>query len=187
MIDESFDVTMIRRLNWGCGTHPQPGWINSDLKDGPGIDLTCDIRDGLPLNDASLDYVTSIHALPMISYPDLVPVLGELRRVLCDGGVLRLALPDLDKGLRAYLDGDRSHFMVPDSDEPTLSGKLIVHLLWYGYSVTLFTKEFACGLLLRAGFRSVTVCAFRETASQFPDIVELDNREHESFFIEAVK
>ena len=30
----------VRRLNWGCGTHPQPGWINSDLKDDAGIDIS---------------------------------------------------------------------------------------------------------------------------------------------------
>ena len=37
-----------RRLNWGCGEHPEPGWINSDIKDGPGIDLSCDHRAGSP-------------------------------------------------------------------------------------------------------------------------------------------
>lgn len=177
----------VRRLNWGCGQYPEPGWINSDVKDDPGIDISCDIRGGLPLDDDDLDYAVSIHALPMIPYPDLVPVLEELRRVLRPGGVLRLALPDFDKAVHAYLAGDRSHFLVPDEDEPTLSGKMIVHLLWYGYSVTLFTEEFARSLLLRAGFRHVDVCAFRETGSSFSAIVELDNREHESFFIEAVK
>ena len=176
-----------RRLNWGCGQHPEPGWINSDLKDDPGIDISCDIRNGLPLEDDGLDYVVSIHALPMIPYPDLVTVLQELRRVLRPGGILRLALPDFDKAVRAYQAGDRSYFLVPDEDEPTLSGQMIVHLLWYGYSVTLFTEEFARSLLLRAGFRKVDECGFRETASPFPEIVELDNREHESFFVEAVK
>jgi SAM-dependent methyltransferase len=177
----------VRRLNWGCGARGEPGWVNSDLKDGPGIDISCDIRGGLPLDDDCFDYVVSIHALPMISYPDLVPVLEELRRVLRPSGVLRLGLPDLDKALHAYLHADRSHFLVPDSDELTLSGKLIVHLLWYGYSVTLFTAEFARSLLVRAGFRRVDDCNLGETSSAYSGIVELDNREHESFFIEAVK
>jgi hypothetical protein len=60
----------IRRLNWGCGTHPEPGWLNSDSKEGPGIDISCDIRAGLPLEDDSFDYVASIHALPELPYPD---------------------------------------------------------------------------------------------------------------------
>jgi hypothetical protein len=69
----------------------------------------------------------------------------------------------------------------------TLSGKLIVQLTWYGSVRTPFTWEFARELLLRAGFRRVARCAFRLTSSRYGDIVELDNRERESLFVEAVK
>ncbi len=177
----------VRRLNWGCGAAGEPGWINSDLKDGPGIDISADIRDGLPLPDDSLDYIVSIHALPMISYPDLVPVLQELRRMLRTGGVLRLGLPDLAKGIEAYLRGDRDYFLVPDEDVHSFGGKFVVHMLWYGYSVTLFTADFAEELLRSAGFTAVHHCSYRGTASTHPDIVALDNREQESLFVEAVK
>jgi SAM-dependent methyltransferase len=175
------------RLNWGCGAHPEPGWVNSDLKDDPGIDLSCDIRNGLPVADATFDYAVSIHALPMIPYRELVPALQELRRVLRPGGVLRLGLPDLDKAIEAYRSGDRSYFLVPDDDEPTLGGKLIVQLLWYGWSVTLFTEDFTLDLLQRAGFRDVRLCSFRQTASEHAAIVSLDNREHESLFVEGTR
>ena len=43
----------VRRLNWGCGGHTLPGWINTDVKEGPGIDLSCDSRNGLPLETGS--------------------------------------------------------------------------------------------------------------------------------------
>ena len=177
----------VARLNWGCGEHPEPGWINSDLKDGPGIDISCDIRDGIPLDDASLDYIVSVHALPMISFPDLVPVLEELRRLLKPGGVLRLCLPDVERGIRAYLDGNRDYFLVPDDDVRSLGGKFVVHMLWYGYSVTMFTEDFVHELLEKARFSRVVPCRFRETHSPWPEIVELDNREDESLFVEAVK
>ena len=175
------------RLNWGCGGHGEPGWINSDMKDGPGIDITVDIRDGLPLEDASLDCVVSIHALQMIAYPNVVQVLGELRRVLRPGGVLRLGLPDFDKAIDAYRRGDRGYFVVPDSDESTLSGKAIVQLLWYGWSTLLCTSEFVLDLLVRAGFSEVRACDFRQSASDLPGITDLDNRPDESFFVEAVR
>jgi predicted SAM-dependent methyltransferase len=177
----------LKRLNWGCGDAGVPGWINSDLKEGPGIDITADIRQGLPLDSDSLDYIVSIHALPMISYPDLVPVLRELWRLLAPGGVLRLGLPDLDRGIQAYLRGDREYFLVPDDIVHSHGGRFIVHMLWYGYSVTLFTADFIEELLLRAGFSRVEHCGFRDTRSRHPDIVELDNREQESLFVEAVK
>ncbi len=178
----------IRRLNWGCGAAGEPGWINSDLKDGPGIDLTADIRQGLPLERDSLDYIVSIHALPMISYPDLVPVLQELRRVLKPGGVLRLGLPDLDRSIAAYLRRDPVFFQVPSSEVDSYGGRFIAHLLWYGYTVTLFTPDFIQELLGKAGYRQVRMCAFQQTGSEYaPGILELDNREAESMFVEAVK
>ena len=177
----------VKRLNWGCGEHPEPGWINSDVKHTPGIDISCDIRAGLPLDDESVDYAVSIHALPEIPYPDLVPVLRELRRVLKPGGVLRLALPDLDKGIRAYLNQDGDYFLIPDEDAETIGGKFILQMVWYGYSRSLFTHDFTEEILRKAGFSELAQCEFRKTASRFPEIVELDSREKESLFIEATK
>jgi predicted SAM-dependent methyltransferase len=180
-------VSTVSRLNWGCGGDPRPGWINSDVKDDPGIDLVCDIRAGLPLENDSIDYAVSIHALPEVPYDNLVPVLEELRRVLKPGGVLRLALPDLDKGLAAYQRGDRDFFLIPDEQWSDIGSKLIVQLVWYGYSRTLFVRGFVGELLNKAGFVDVRHLAYRETASPFSDIVDLDNREQESMFVEASK
>jgi predicted SAM-dependent methyltransferase len=179
--------TTIKRLHWGCGSWCPPGWINSDQKEGPGIDISCDIRDGLPLDTGSMDYVVSIHALPEVPYPDQVPVLRELRRVLKQDGVLRLGLPDLDRTIQAYLREDRTYFQVPDEEARSIGAKFIVHLIWYGYSRTFFTRDFVEELLLKAGFSRVDRCAYGETHSPHPEIVELDNREGESLFVEAIK
>lgn len=177
----------IRRLNWGCGEVGEPGWINSDRKGGPGVHLPCDILDGLDLDSDSILYCVSIHALPEIALPDIVPALQELRRVLEPDGVLRLGLPDLDRAIEAYRREDADYFMVPDDAASTLGGKLITQMLWYGYSRTLFTYDSIRQQLLRAGFREVVRCGFGETRSRYPDVVALDNRPGESLFVEAVK
>ncbi len=180
--------TQIKRLNWGCGSWAEPGWINSDIKEGPGIDISCDIRDGLPLEDDSMDYIVAAHALPEIPLTELVPILQELRRVLKPNGVLRLSLPDLLKGVAAYQRNDRDYFLIPDEDAQSIGAKLIYQLIWYGYSRTLFTADFIEEMLLKAGFREVNHCGYKETKSPFGDgILELDNREQESLFVEAVK
>jgi SAM-dependent methyltransferase len=177
----------VRRLNWGCGNWKMAGWINSDIKDEPGVDLVCDIRDGLPLPDDDLDYAVSIHALPEIPYRDLLGAIAELRRVLKPGGVLRLGLPDVERGIRAFLANDRDYFLVPDKDAATIGGKLVTQLVWYGWSKSLFTYDFTEELLVKAGFREVLECSYHQTKSSFPEIVEIDSRERESFFVEAVK
>jgi hypothetical protein len=60
-------------------------------------------------------------------------------------------------------------------------------MLWFGYSVSMFTSEFTHELLRRAGFAEVRDCGYRETGSEHEGITELDNRERETFFVEAVK
>lgn len=177
----------LQRLNWGCGNDTPAGWINSDVKDQPGIDVVADIVEGLPLDDESMDCIVSIHALPMISYPDLVPVLRELRRILKPAGILRLALPDVHKGIEALQRGDRSYFLIPDEDVQSVGGKFVVHMLWYGYSVTLFTADFIEELLYKAGFSDVAHCGYRDSRSGVEGITDLDNRPHESLFVEATK
>ncbi len=179
--------TEVRRLNWGCNNHSLPGWINSDRWPVPGVDLVCDILEGLPLESESIDYAVSIHALPEVVYEEIGPVLRELRRVLKTGATLRLGLPDLERNIEAYLNRERQHFLIPDGDAATLGGKLGMQLTWYGHCRTLFTYDFAEELLLRAGFASVARCHYRQTSCPHPEIVSLDNRERESFFCEAVK
>ena len=179
------ETSKIRRLHWGCGSIRPSGWINSDLKERPGIDISCNILEGLPLGDESIDYISSQHTLPELKIYDQVYALRELRRVLKPLGVLRLSLPDLDKAIAAYQSGRRDYFLIWDWE--TISGNFITQVLWYNLIYTPFTYEFAEELLRKAGFKDVRRVGYRQTASPYPEIVELDNREEESFYVEAFK
>jgi SAM-dependent methyltransferase len=173
------------RLHLGCGRHAVPGWVNADLRAAPGVDLRIDIRRGLPLRDAAVDGIVAIHVLQDLSWLDIPPALGEMKRVLKPGGVLRLGLPDLDRAIDAYRRGDAAYFYVPDSDARRLGAKLVTQIIWYGSVRTPFTFDFALECLERARFGSVRRCAFGETFSGDPAIASLDNRERESLFVEA--
>lgn len=176
----------VTRLNWGCGPHPAPGWINADLRSYPGVDLCGDIREGLALADASIDYAVAIHVLQDLPWGDIPSALVELKRVLKRGGVLRLGLPDLDRAIDAYRRGDAGYFHVPDADAQAIGAKLVTQIVWYGSVRTPFNWDFAQEVLRHAGYREVVRCRFRETASRHAEITSLDNRERESLFVEAL-
>lgn len=175
------------RLNIGCGKFPRPGWINLDNKIRPGVDCVADLRADLPLPDGSVDYAVAIHVLPHIPLAGLASALGRIRRVLKPGGVLRLALPDLEKAMEAYRRGDAGYFAVPDTEWRSLGAKLVAQIIWHNDLVTPFTYDLAAEALGKAGYSAIARCAFHETRSRFPEIVELDNRERESFFVEATR
>lgn len=174
-----------RRLNCGCGPQPAQGWLNADLRDFPGVQLRGDLRDGLPLPDACLDYAVAIHLLQDLPWHDLPAALAELQRVLRPGGALRLALPDLERAIAAWQRGDHAYFHVPDGDARSIGAKLVTQIIWYGSVRTPFTWDFAQELLDEAGFVDIRRAAFGETGTGLPEITALDNRERESLFVEA--
>jgi len=177
----------VTRLHIGCGKFPRPGWINLDNKVRPGVDCVADLRADLPFPENFADYAVAIHVFPHIPLAGLVPALARVRRVLKPGGVLRLALPDLEKAIEAYRQRDTSYFAIPNAQWKSLGAKLVAQIVWHNDLVTPFTYDLAAEALMKARFAAVTHCEFRHTNSRFLDIVSLDNRERESFFVEATK
>jgi SAM-dependent methyltransferase len=175
----------VRRLHFGCGRITPEGWLNADIRPGERVDLCCDVLAGIPLDDDSIDYISSQHALQEIKVLDQIRAFRELRRVLKPGGVLRVVLPDLDRAIDAYQSGRDAYFRPRDWE--SIDGNFITHIVWYSNTRTLFTCAFALELLRKAGFADVRRVAYRITASPHPEIVELDSREPESFYVEAVK
>jgi SAM-dependent methyltransferase len=178
--------TRVRRLNWGCGRDARRGWINADWTAGPGVNVVADIREGLPIENETIDYAVAVHALQELAYTELGPALAELHRILRAGGSLRVVVPDLDADIRAYMEHD-DDFLVPADPITSRGGRFIAHILESGRFRTPFTFDFAEELLVGAGFVDVTRCTYGETASGFQEIVELDSRERESIFIEATR
>jgi SAM-dependent methyltransferase len=165
----------------------RPGWLNCDLQDLPGVNLRCDLRRGIPLRSDCADCIAAIHVLQDLDYCAFVPALRELRRVLKPGGMLRLALPDLDKALHAYINGDARYFHVPDEHARSLGAKLVTQLIWYGSVRTPCNFDFVQETLAGAGFRDIRRCAFGQSPSRWAALAGLDNRERESLFVEAAK
>jgi len=89
-------------LNLGCGSIAHPDWNNLDLYAGDHV-LWHDLRNPLPFAAGTFDAVYSSHVLEHFSPDAGERLLTECRRVLKDGGILRLAVPDLERLCAEYL------------------------------------------------------------------------------------
>lgn len=92
-----------RMLNVGCGGRRHPDWCNIDLESsGPDV-ILCDIRNGLPFPNSSFEFVYHSHVLEHLSLVQAYKLIKECHRVLVPGGMLRVAVPDLESIARNYL------------------------------------------------------------------------------------
>ena len=83
------------KLNLGCGRHPMPGWVNIDIRDGPGVDYRIDLDKPNALQEFGTGEVTQVRALGIFEHlwhwEDL---MLEIARVLKPGaGLVEIRVP----------------------------------------------------------------------------------------------
>lgn len=94
----------MRCLNLGCGLRFHADWVNVDLvAAAPGV-RSHDLRRGIPYPDESFDLVYHAHLLEHFPKKTAPLFLLECRRVLKRAGVIRIAVPDLERIARGYLE-----------------------------------------------------------------------------------
>lgn len=91
-------------VNLGCGSRYHPAWINIDIAPSSPEVMAYDLRRGVPLADNSCDVVYHSHVLEHLRRQEAKFFLSECVRVLKPGGILRVAVPDLERICRAYLE-----------------------------------------------------------------------------------
>ena len=91
------------KLHLGCGDRILPGFINIDIRELPGVDVSgCDAADLRRFESSSVDLIYACHVLEHFPRAKTLGVLIEWNRVLRPGGVLRIAVPDWDATVRVY-------------------------------------------------------------------------------------
>lgn len=91
-------------VNLGCGDRIHTAWTNYDLHARvPGV-VECDFLNGIPLEAGTASVVYSAAVLEHVPRPAVTQFLGECRRILMPGGVIRFAVPDFERQARLYLD-----------------------------------------------------------------------------------
>lgn len=91
-------------LNLGCGRRFHPDWENLDCFPAAPSIRRHDLREGIPYPDQTFDVVYHSHVLEHLSKQEAPSFLRECHRILRPSGVIRVAVPDLEKIVRLYLE-----------------------------------------------------------------------------------
>lgn len=93
----------LRCLNVGCGERFHPEWTNLDMVSaGPQVQAH-DLTQGIPFSNETFDAVYHSHVLEHLGRQAAEKLLRECYRVLKHGGIVRVAVPDLERIARLYL------------------------------------------------------------------------------------
>ncbi|HEV7898217.1 MAG TPA: hypothetical protein VGP31_10275 [Planosporangium sp.] len=174
--------------------HTEPGRLYrvDDTRYFTAVDVTAP----LPFDTGCVDWVYAEHLIEHVKPTVAIAWLGEVRRILSHGGLLRLTTPDLRKYAECYLHG--GEFFVEhrrrmdsvigaESAMPTRPAFMFNQIFYlYGHR-WIYDADELRHALLSAGFSDdkITVRAFRQGA--LPDVTELDRplRNDETIYVEA--
>lgn len=131
----------------------------------------------LPYADNEVDAIFSSHVFEHLFMDEVEALISECYRVLRQGHVCRVVVPDLEKIMSLYDSEDPRKFITDIYEVASRSAVKNSHHC-------AFTGAFLTHLFTQAGFSKCQVLSYR--VGSCPDIELLDNRP-ESLFFEATK
>ncbi|MDA8379086.1 MAG: methyltransferase domain-containing protein [Planctomycetia bacterium] len=144
----------------------------------------------LPNNCA--DVVYSSHMLEHLGREEVKPFLKEAQRVLKVGGIMRIAIPDLEKKIARYNTNkdadefiDSLYMIVPN--QRSFPQRLRTAFFGSRYHQWMYDGGSIKKLLENNGFVNVTILLPGETTIPDPGSLDLCEREEESLYVEGIK
>jgi len=90
------------KLHLGCGTKHIDGWVNVDARPLEGVDRVDDIQTLAGIEAGSVDIIYASHVLEHVGRLEYVAVLKRWFELLKTGGILRVAVPDIEQVVNHY-------------------------------------------------------------------------------------
>lgn len=163
------------QLHLGCGSRRLARWLNVDVT---GSDYDIDFTRRLPWPDKSFSVIVSQHVIEHLElFEELLPLLGELQRILQPGGEIWLSCPDMAKICRLYSDGLAAEMV---ADKVTRDGQYTTHgappqqvvndlFHQWGEHKNLFDFDLLKWALENAGFADVRQVRESDLLERFDD------------------
>lgn len=178
----------MKKLNWGCGSIQPRNWdnVDNDFNFVPQNEIEPDnfFSNTSQMADDTYDIIVAHCSLQMVEWHQIVDQLKELRRILKPGGILRISLPDIEKGFQALKDDFLLWF---PNQEMQIHERFSAWLTWYSTSKSLMTPKALEIKLRAAGFEDIRQTVCNRSRFEVIEATELDTRNGECYFTEAQK
>ncbi len=90
------------KLHLGCGNKRIDGFINIDARETDAADEVSDVKTLDKYQDNSVELIYASHILEHITRIEYSNVLSRWYNILENGGVLRIAVPDIEQVFKHY-------------------------------------------------------------------------------------
>jgi len=139
----------------------------------------------IPLPDSSVEVLYSSHMLEHLDRTQAFEFLREARRVMVPGGIIRIAVPDLEIYVRNYLiKGDADLFIgsmqISASQPRTISEKLRAFFLGTRHHQWMYDRKSLCRTLDSNGFINSVALPAGDTKISEPSHLDRFERVEES-------
>jgi predicted SAM-dependent methyltransferase len=183
------------KLHVGCGLQYKEGWINIDNNSDNNIqklDLNWDLRNPLPFDDNTVDYLYTEHFLEHLTAEEGIRAIADVLRVLKsgEGGVMRIAMPDLETTCQTYFDENWKEKGKAFFEKfglqfiQTRAEYINISFRWWGHQ-WLYDWEELERRLKEAGCINITRCALFE--SKHIPLTNLETRLESELIAEVTK
>jgi predicted SAM-dependent methyltransferase len=151
-----------------------------------------DATKGLPIASGSCAVVYSSHMLEHLDRREADQFLREAYRILDKGGIIRIAVPDLEKKVIKYnKSGDADAFvesMLMCASKPvTMAQKIRSLIAGARHHHWMYDARSLCRLIQKHGFVDPEALPAGQTKIRAPGQLDLYERQSESVYVEAIK
>lgn len=156
MYEEAIDVTGLNKINLGCGTDIKKDYVNLEIRDLPGVDIVCDMTEGIPVADNTFDYALAKDLLEHFPLDYTDTIMQEWNRILKPGGHIEIMVPNTLLNINNWLNGNTKCRKEGESITERFSCIMFGGQDYSGnFHYQLFDKERLWDVVSRNGFKVV--------------------------------